>query len=369
MSVTEDEKLMLRCIELAKRGLGKVSPNPMVGCVIVRNGKIIAEGYHKQYGGPHAEIYALLNAGKKAKGATLYVNLEPCVHFGKTPPCVDAIIKAGISKVVIGTNDPNPLVNGSGEKILRANGIDVKSGVLESEAKKINDKFLKFMKTNLPFVSIKLAQTIDGRIADIDCRSKWITSKLSRKYVHKLRSQYDSIMIGANTVKSDNPTLTVRLIKGRNPLRIVVDGSLSLKSSYKIFDTTVAPTWLLTSSKVMKLRSSTVNKFTSQGVRVIGINGPTQLEPSSILKKLGEEGITSVFIEGGASLVSNFMGRELFDRLYIIVSPKIFGGGLSSFILRKPKLLDNAIKLSIERVFQIDKDLYIELIINNKRKK
>ncbi len=170
-----EQAFMQRCLDLARNGLGKVSPNPMVGCVIVRNGKIVGEGFHRQFGGPHAEIFALLHAGKKAAGAALYVNLEPCAHFGKTPPCVDAIIQSGISKVVIASKDPNSLVNGKGIRRLREAGITVKMGVLRKEAELLNEKFFKFMNTGLPFVGIKLAQTLDGRIADIAGRSKWIT--------------------------------------------------------------------------------------------------------------------------------------------------------------------------------------------------
>ena len=215
MKTLNERVLMQRCLEIARNGAGKVSPNPMVGCVIFRHGKIVGEGFHQQFGGPHAEIIALLHAGKNARGATLFVNLEPCAHFGKTPPCADAIVQSGISKVVIASKDPNPLVSGKGIRRLREVGIRVELGILRKEAELLNEKFFKCMTTGLPFVGIKLAQTLDGRIADAAGKSKWLTSEVTRKEVHRLRSEYDAVMVGASTVLKDDPELTVPTCEGK----------------------------------------------------------------------------------------------------------------------------------------------------------
>ncbi len=352
--------LMRRCLAIAQGGAGKVNPNPMVGCIIVRNGRIIGEGFHQQFGGPHAEIFALLHARKKARGATLYVNLEPCVHFGRTPPCTDALVQSGISKVVIAAKDPNPLVKGKGIRRLREVGIQVEVGILRKEAELLNEKFFKFMKTGLPFVGIKLAQTLDGRIADISGKSKWITSEAARERVHRLRSEYDAVLIGANTVIRDDPELLVRLVKGRNPVRIVIDGRLSLPMSPKIFNTTTAPTWVLTSHRAMKSKSRKVQKLSSQGVRVLGVSSSYSLSAESILRALSIEGISSVLVEGGAHTVVSFIKRSLADKLYLFVAPKVLGGGLEAFHFDHPNLLHNPKKLIMAGVSLVGGDVLLE---------
>ena len=219
-----DEKYIKRTLKLANKGIGKVSPNPLVGCAIVKNGKIISEGYHEQFGDDHAEVVALKKADEDAKDATLYVNLEPCCHYGKTPPCTDAIIKAGIKKVVIGMIDPNPLVSSGGIKILKKHNIEVKAGIEDKACRHLNRAFIKHISTKLPYVTIKIAQSLDGRVATKTGHSKWITSKKARKETHRLRSENDAILVGISTVLADNPQLTVRHTHGKNPVFILVIG-------------------------------------------------------------------------------------------------------------------------------------------------
>jgi diaminohydroxyphosphoribosylaminopyrimidine deaminase / 5-amino-6-(5-phosphoribosylamino)uracil reductase len=360
MKMTNEQVFMHRCIDIARNGNGKVSPNPMVGCLIVRDGKIVGEGFHRQYGGPHAEIFALLEAGKKAHKAIMFINLEPCVHFGKTPPCTDAIVQAGVSKVIIATKDPNPLVSGKGIRRLRDEGIEVKVGVLRKEAELLNEKFFKWMRTGKPFVGIKLAQTLDGRIADTTGMSKWITSEASRKEGHRLRSEYDAVIVGSNTVMKDNPKMTVRFVKGRNPVRIVVDGHMSLPVSQKIFDTTAAPTWLLTSTIALKLNDQKVQKLVTQGVRILGMSASHFLKPGSILRRLSEEGISSVLLEGGASLIAPFIKGSFADSLHLFIAPKILGGGLDGFRFYHPLSLRQHVKLVPTNVKSIGQDILVE---------
>jgi diaminohydroxyphosphoribosylaminopyrimidine deaminase/5-amino-6-(5-phosphoribosylamino)uracil reductase len=363
-----EQAFMQRCIDIARNGLGKVSPNPMVGCVIVRNGKIVGEGFHRQFGGPHAEIFALLHAGKKAHGATLFVNLEPCAHFGKTPPCADAIIQSGVSTVVIASKDPNPLVGGKGIKRLHEAGITVKVGVLRKEAEFLNEKFFKFMNTGLPFVGIKIAQTLDGRIADIAGTSKWITSEQARKETHRIRSEYDAVMIGANTVLKDDPELTVRFIKRKSPIRVVVDGQLSLPTSRKIFNTNRTPTWVLTSTAAVKRNDRKVQKLVTQGVRILAVSVSRVLSAECILKILAAEGISSVLLEGGASLIAPFVKHSFADSLHLFVAPKIIGGGLDGIRFDKPLFLRQHVKLKMTNAMDIGNDVLLEARFIQKRK-
>jgi len=363
-----EQSFMQRCIDIAWNGLGKVSPNPMVGCVIVRNGKIVGEGFHRQFGEAHAEIYALLQAGKKARGATLFVNLEPCAHFGKTPPCTDAIVQSGISTVVIASKDPNPLVAGKGIRRLHGAGITVKVGILRKEAEFLNEKFFKFMNTGLPFVGIKLAQTLDGRIADTAGTSKWITSEKARKEVHKLRSEYDAVMVGAHTVFKDDPELTVRFIKAENPIRVVVDGRMVLPTTRKIFDTSNAPTWVLTSTAAVRANDRKIQKLVVQGVRILAVSTSRLLSTESILNALAAEGVSSVLLEGGASLIAPFVKHSFVDSLHLFIAPKILGGGLDGFRFGKPLFLHQHVKLKITNTINIGDDVLLEARFIQKRK-
>lgn len=356
----EDEKYIERCFELARRGEGRVSPNPLVGCVIVRNGTIVAEGFHQRYGGPHAEVLALRKAGRKARGATLYVNLEPCSHHGKTPPCTEAIIAAGVRRVVASTKDPNPLVAGSGFAELRKTGIQVEVGVLRSAAEELNEKFVTFMKTGFPFVGVKVAQTLDGKIADAFGRSRWITGEEARTYAHRLRTQYDAILVGAGTVLHDNPRLTVRKVKGRNPLRVVLDGRLSVKTSAKVFDTRNAPTIVLTSALAVKKYPRKVGQLAMRGVEVVSVQRSSDLHPKGVLAALGEMDISSVLIEGGANTISRFIDEGLVHRVHCFVAPKILGAGLDAWKLKHGYQLTQAIQLENVKLRTMGRDLLLE---------
>ncbi|MHB1051100.1 MAG: bifunctional diaminohydroxyphosphoribosylaminopyrimidine deaminase/5-amino-6-(5-phosphoribosylamino)uracil reductase RibD, partial [Bacteroidota bacterium] len=257
-----DEYWMERCLQLAANGKGMTSPNPLVGAVIVKNGTVLGEGYHKRYGGPHAEINAMNAVKDKTalKGSTIYINLEPCCHHGNTPPCVDAILRHGFSRVVITGYDPNPLVKGKSVSKLRRRGVQCDVGILRREGDRCNEKYRKFITTGFPFVAMKAAQTSDGYIARPDGTSKWITTSASRKFVHKLRNEYDAVLVGAGTVHKDDPRLTVRAVRGRNPVRIVVDGNLSISITHKIYNTE-ASTIVYTAKEAAKKKQHAVQRL------------------------------------------------------------------------------------------------------------
>jgi diaminohydroxyphosphoribosylaminopyrimidine deaminase/5-amino-6-(5-phosphoribosylamino)uracil reductase len=357
---TEDERYLLRCIDLASEGEGFVSPNPMVGCVIVRSGRTVGEGYHARFGGPHAEIAALRIAGRRARNATLYVNLEPCSHHGKTPPCVDAIIDAGIKKVVVCSTDPNPLVAGRGVRRLRRSGIQVSTGTLCKESERLNERFFTFMKTGLPFVGMKAAQTLDGRVTDFRGTSKWITSELAQKEAHRLRSSYDAILVGANTVSRDNPQLTVRRVKGRNPLRVVLDPRLRLTPRAALFDTRRAGTLIFTSARAMSKRKSSVAKLSQRGVYILGLDKGSPLDLRVILRTLAALGVSSVLVEGGPYTMGEFVQQKLVNRLHWFVAPKLLGEGLHTLTLKPPVSLKSSIVLRDATVRTVGKDFLIE---------
>lgn len=356
MNKSVHEKYMRLCFELALKGVGNVSPNPMVGAVVVKNGKIVGKGYHEIFGGPHAEVNALRNAKKNTVGADLYVNLEPCSHFGKTPPCVDLIIKKKIKRVIIATRDPNPLVNGKGIKKLRNANIKVIESVLPNEAMELNAAFFKYIQKKIPYVAIKIAQTIDAKIADEKFKSKWITNLDSRIVTHKLRSSYDAIMVGANTVKIDNPKLTVRLVKGKNPVRVVLDGKFELNTNYNIFKNTKRnPTILFVSKSAYDSNPEKLKKMLSNNVKVIPLKSKDNtINLKQVLKKLYSLNISSVLVEGGSSLFTQFLKTQLADYAYIFIANKILGGGIMSISneinrpIHKPIRLTNTIIENIQ---------------------
>lgn len=356
---TREVDYMVRCLELARRGARWVTPNPMVGCLIVKDGRIVGEGYHAAFGGPHAEAVALRQAGKNANGATLYVNLEPCVHSGKTPPCTNAIIAAGIRKVVAAIEDPNPLVAGRGFRTLRTSGITVTTGVLRTEARLLNEQFLWFMERGRPFVGVKLAQTLDGRIADGSGRSRWISSMPARVYAHDLRARYHAVLVGAETVRQDNPDLTVRHVRGRQPVRIVLDGSFTVPVHRDIFGTSRAQTIVLTSLNRMRSRRKKVVMLERRGVQVLGIEGPPRLKANVILKVLKGLGIISVLIEGGSATVGGFLQEGLVDRFHGIIAPLALGSGKTGLELNG-RTLRTPIRLVEKTVSRIGDDVVIE---------
>lgn len=356
----QDEIMMEKCLGLAQKGAGWVSPNPMVGCVIVKDGTVVAEGYHERFGGWHAEVNALRKAGNRANGSTLYVNLEPCAHYGKTPPCVDAILAAGVKRVVVAVNDPNPLVSGKGLRALERGGVEVKVGVGRKEAARLNEKFLTFIKTGLPFVGMKVAQTLDARIADLRGQSKWITSKASRAHAHYLRSTYDAVVVGATTIVRDNPQLTVRAVRGRDPLRIVLDGKLNSRPGSKIFNTRKAKTLVITTVKAAKQKPALVSALTKKGVQIIAMDLAPQLRPRAILKTLGGLGISSVLIEGGSQTIGTFLQAKCVQRVHCFIAPTIFGGGLQSVSLARPFHLTEALQLFDVTMKQLNTDILVE---------
>ncbi len=316
------EKWMRRALELAASYRGRTSPNPMVGAVVVKNDRVVGEGAHQKAGLPHAEIEALNQAGVEAKGATLYLTLEPCCHTGRTPPCTDTVAKSGVKKVVVGMIDPNPAVNGKGLERLKEAGIEVEVGVLEKEARTLNEVFIKWIKTKLPFVILKAAMTLDGKIATSTGDSKWITSDESRKKVHEMRSWYDSILVGINTVLRDDPSLTARVPNGKNPIRLVFDSSLRTPERAKIVDTREAPTWIITAQENPEKEA----KLKKAGVQVMRFPGKDgKVDVGAFCRYLGEKEITSVFVEGGARVHGSFLESELVDKVSFLVAPKIIG--------------------------------------------
>jgi diaminohydroxyphosphoribosylaminopyrimidine deaminase/5-amino-6-(5-phosphoribosylamino)uracil reductase len=355
-----DEYYMRKALRLARRGLGKTNPNPMVGALVVRNGEIIGYGYHRRYGESHAEINAIRDAGGEISGATLYVTLEPCCHYGKTPPCVDALLQGNIGRVVIGTVDPNPLVNGKSIGILSRRGVETKVGVLEEECRKLNEVYFKYIQTALPFVTLKFAQTLDGRIASATGNSHWISSASSRRLAHRLRSLYDGILVGLGTVLADDPQLTVRLVKGRNPIRIVADSRLRIPLSAKVLrDQDVTPTIIATTPRADRERFSSLKEM---GIEVLTVDEDErgEVDLKDLLKSLGKRGISSVLVEGGASIITSLLHQRLVDKMVIFIAPKIMGKGIEAVGDLGIGDMSHTMKLSIVRTFRSGEDLVIE---------
>ncbi|HRP93398.1 MAG: bifunctional diaminohydroxyphosphoribosylaminopyrimidine deaminase/5-amino-6-(5-phosphoribosylamino)uracil reductase RibD [Ignavibacteriaceae bacterium] len=359
-----DESYIQLAIEIAKKGAGSVSPNPLVGCVILKDNKIIGAGYHQKFGEEHAEINAINSSAEPVEGGILYLNLEPCSHYGKTPPCVDRIIKEKIKRVVIGTLDVNPLVSGNGVKALKKAGVDVKVGVLENECIELNKFFFKYITSKIPYVTLKAAQTLDGMIADKNKNSEWISSKESRKYVHWLRARYDAVLIGSDTARIDNPKLTVRMVEGRNPYRVVLDSKLNLKSDLYLFKNNSDKKTILITVEANKSKLNKINKFDKLGVNVLFVNSDRQgrIQLKSVLKELSKLQITSLLVEGGSKIYSSFIKQNLFDDIYLFVSPKILGSGLNTFSEFKSKKLGDAAKLNVKQTQKIGDDILIELV-------
>ncbi len=362
-TILADESYIQLTIEIAKKGEGSVSPNPLVGCVIVKNNKIIGAGYHQKFGNEHAEINAINSATESLEGSTLFVNLEPCSHHGQTPPCVERIIKEKIKRVVIGTLDVNPLVNGKGVKALKKAGIDVKVGILEKECLELNKFFFKSITEKLPYVTLKAAQTLDGFIADNDYNSKWISSEKSRKYVHQLRAKYDAVLIGADTARRDDPILTVRMIDGRNPYRVVLDSKLSLSSELSIFKKNKDKKTIVITLTENSSRKSKIKKLEKLSVSIIFVkkNKSDRINLKSMLKELRKLGITSILVEGGSKIYSSFVKQNLFDDVLLFLSPKILGSGLNTFSELSFKNINKSCELKLENSKIFDTDILLHL--------
>jgi len=358
-----DESYIRLTLELARKGKGRVSPNPLVGAVIVKNGKIIGVGYHEYFGGPHAEINAINNVKEDLEGAELYVNLEPCSHFGKTPPCVDEIIKRKFKRVVIGTYDMNPLVCGKGAQKLIDAGIEVKVGVLENECYELNKFFFNYIVKNIPYIAIKAAITLDGKIADNKKYSKWISGIYSRQEVHNLRSEYDAVLVGANTVKIDDPKLTVRFCEGRNPIRVIIDKDLSLSLNYKVFQLEKPGQVIILARQSVSTKKEKIKKLQSLGVDLIFVkeNAKGELNLKFLLKELAKKRIASLLIEGGSKVYTSFIKQQLFDEILLFISPKLLGLGIPFIDDIGISSLKKALQLEIKNFKKIGDDIFIEL--------
>ncbi len=340
---------------LAKKGLGRTSPNPMVGCVIVKNDKIIGKGYHKKYGSSHAEIEAFKNATESTKSATLYVNLEPCCHFGKTPPCTDAIIKAGIEKVVCCTLDPNKKMAGKGIEKLKKAGIKVECGFLQEEANELNEVFFTFHKKRRPFVVLKFASSLDGKIATANGDSKWITNEVAREFARKLRGHYQAILVGANTVIKDNPHLGAGNNKQKDPLRIILDAKLKISLNRKVFrDKNVL---ILATNQCDKLKKE---KFVQKGIEIYQFPG-RKISAKSILQVLKNKEISSVFVEGGSAALGTFVDEKLVDRVFVFHAPIIIGGVSSIGAIggRGVKHIKEALQFKKPKVIMFEDNIFI----------
>jgi len=354
------EEYMKLALGLARRGLGWTNPNPVVGAVLVKDNLIIGRGYHRRFGDNHAEVNALQNATADPAGATLYVTLEPCCHHGKTPPCVDAIISNQIERVIIGTLDPNPEVNGKGVKILNENGIETSVGVLEEECRELNETHFKYMTTGLPLVTLKFAQTLDGRIATASGESRWISSEKFQKLAHRLRSINDAVLVGINTVLADDPQLTVRLVKGRNPTRIILDSKLRTPLKSKIVRTCdAAPVIIVTTKGSDSQKAARLRRL---GIEVLevpsGVSGDIDLK--HLLQALGERKISSLLVEGGAKVITSFLSHKLADRVVVAIAPKILGKGIDAVGELDITQLRQSLKLNFQKISRAGNDVVIE---------
>lgn len=358
-----DIKFMKRALELAEKGVGYTKPNPMVGAVIVRDGKIIGEGYHEICGSHHAEINAFRNATLDVSGATMYVTLEPCSHYGRTPPCAHAIVEKGIKKVVIGLLDPNPLVSGKGVEILKNNGIEVVIGILEDEGRKQNEIFLKYIATKLPFGILKTAMTLDGKIASAIGDSKWITNEFSRQYVHEIRHRVSGIMVGIGTVLADDPELTTRLNNrvGVDPIRIIVDSTAKIPLNAKVLN-------LDSKAKTIVATTEKANKQILKDIRNKGADviitplKNNRVDLSYLMQQLGLREIDSVLIEGGGALNFSALEEGIVDKVISFIAPKIIGGAASKTPVAGDgiSLMENAMQLENIQISRFQEDIMIE---------
>ncbi len=360
-------RFMKRALEIALQGNGLVNPNPMVGAVIVKNGKIIGEGYHEFFGGPHAEINAISQATEDVKGSTIYITLEPCSHYGKTPPCTDRIIKEGFKKVVIGMRDPNPLVNGLGVEKLKNAGILVIEGILGKNAKLLNEIYLKNIQKKEPFCIMKTAMTLDGKISTFTGDSKWISSKKSRLFVHELRHRYTGIMVGVNTVVKDNPRLNDRSGQKTksDPIRIVIDSNGRTPLDAKLLLDDISTIIAVTKNAP----SEFIHTVRERGKEIIVCpEKENKVDLKFLMKVLNEKGIDSILLEGGSTLNFTAIKEGIVDKVISFISPKIVGGkdALTPVGGSGIKNLKNAITLNIENVTKIDDDIMVEAYIIHK---
>ncbi len=355
-----DEQYMRQALRLARRGLGRVSPNPMVGAVIVKGGCVIARGYHKSFGGDHAEVDALKRAEGDVGGSTLYVTLEPCRHRGKTPPCTDAIIKAEIGRVVVGMLDPFPEMRGKSIELLEQNGIKTTVGVLETECRALNEVYLKWVTAGLPYVTVKWAQTLDGKTATARGASRWISSPESLKLAHRLRATHDAILVGVDTVLKDDPQLTTRLVKGRSPVRVILDSHLRIPLDAKVLsDQETAKTLVAATAPPPAAK---LPDFKRMGIEVLAVSPDLsgRVDIRELLMTLARRQISSLLVEGGAATITSFLRAGLADRIIVIIAPKIMGKGTDAVGELNIKDVSEALKLKFTKVYRSGEDIVVE---------
>ncbi|MCX7835141.1 MAG: bifunctional diaminohydroxyphosphoribosylaminopyrimidine deaminase/5-amino-6-(5-phosphoribosylamino)uracil reductase RibD [bacterium] len=357
--MNSDEFWMSRALKVALKGFGKVGPNPMVGAIIVKDGKLLSSGAHVKFGGPHAEINALKKIQFQAKGASLYVTLEPCNHYGKTPPCTNAIIQSGISRVVSATMDPNPIVSGRGYARLRNAGIEVIDGILCEKAVELNTAYFKHLLSGLPYTILKIAQSLDGKIATSTGQSQWITGELSRRFVHQVRSEVDAVIVGIGTVLQDDPLLNVRLVKGQNPIRIILDSRFRTPPTAKLFQ---IPSPII----VMGIAGEGVDrqlKLKQAGAEVIELpKADEHLSLFDALRVLPRRGINRILVEGGRKIATEFLKKKLVDELIVAIAPKIIGeDGISSFSSLGITHVDEAIHFKHLHIERFGNDIHLRL--------
>jgi diaminohydroxyphosphoribosylaminopyrimidine deaminase/5-amino-6-(5-phosphoribosylamino)uracil reductase len=345
---------------LALKAKGRTSPNPSVGALVVKDGRIIGRGYHKKAGLSHAEVIALDEAGRRAKGSSLYVTLEPCAHFGRTPPCVDRIIKAQVKEVIVGMIDPNPINNGKGIKILKQHSIKVHAGFLEEELSRINEAFIKYITKRIPFVTVKVAESLDGKIATKTGDSKWITSDRSRGYAHRLRSDYDAIMVGVNTILRDNPKLDA-WFSDRQPIKVILDSQLSTHSQAQVFSRNAEV--IIVTLPISPGQETENRRILSEKAKILEVKGKAgQINLKDMMNKLAQAGITNILVEGGGMLIGSLFDEGLVDRVLFFISPKVIGGkdAISSVMGEGIARIDKAIKIRDIKVRRFTEDILIE---------
>lgn len=353
---------MRMALALAEKAAGRTSPNPMVGAVLVRGGKVIATGYHRKAGGPHAEIDALRRAGVRARGTTLYLNLEPCSHHGRTPPCADALIAAGVKEVVAGMADPNPLVSGRGFRRLRQAGIRVRSGVLETQSRALNEAFVNYITRRRPFVLLKLAATLDGKIATATGSSRWVTGDEARRRVHELRSRFDAVMVGVGTVIADDPQLTCRIRGGRNPVRIILDPRLRIPLNARVLNEP-GKTIVVAAERASRAKQTAIAKRGTEVWQLpVSRNG---IPLAAVLKRIAEREIVSVLIEGGAATAGRALAEKVVDKIAFFYAPKIVGGdGLPAVASLGVRDMKKSLPVRDMKVDKLGKDILVTGYIN-----
>ena len=359
----DDQKFMLAALDLAAHGIGTTTPNPMVGAVVVKDGKIIGQGYHAAPGMAHAEVNAIDDAGASARDAILYVTLEPCNHTGRTPPCTEKILSAGIRRVVVAMRDPNPHVKGGGNEYLKHRGVEVVTGVCEALARKLNEAYIKFVQTQKPFVTVKCAATLDGRLATRTGDSKWISGDASRAYVHRLRHAVDAIMVGVETVKRDDPSLTTRINgeMGKDPKRIVLDTRLSIPENAKILRLdSQAGTFIISGESIPQDKR---RRIEGHGAKVVPFRlGDRGVDLPALIRELGTWGVMHLLIEGGGRVIASALEAGIVDKFIIFLAPKILGGDDGVPVCRGPgpERMSDSIALDSIDVRRFDDDVMIE---------